>query len=223
MAGEQNQEVEPPQRAAVYIDGFNLYHAIVELKEPFLKWCNLWRLSELLCNQHNLKLQKVVFCTAMPSHKPESFERHQAFNNAQIASGVQIIKGHFIYNDDLGRHSEKQSDINVALSLIVDGYENVYDWAFLISADSDQAATARVFKERFPDKKLAMIAPPDRRPPEKALPYADLSFSISKPLIESALLPAYVQTEKDRLIRRPPEYDTPAGWLAPDARPKRKR
>ena len=35
-------------RVAIYIDGFNLYHSIDELKRPQLKWLNLWALSELI-------------------------------------------------------------------------------------------------------------------------------------------------------------------------------
>jgi hypothetical protein len=218
----EDQDAKPPHRAAVYIDGFNLYHPIREMNEPFLKWCNLWRLSELLCINNGLNLAKVVFCTAMPLHNPESLGRHRRFNNAQAASGVSVVEGHYVFNDEIGRHSEKQSDINVALSLMMDAVDDVYDWAILVSADSDQAATARFLKDRFPDKKLALVAPPDRKPPSKALPYADLDFTISKDLIERSLLPNFVPSPGG-FIRRPREYDPPDGWLAPDQRPKRKR
>lgn len=220
---DENQDKIAPNRAAVYIDGFNLYHPIKEMGENHLKWCNLWRLSELLCEPNNLTLTKVVLCTAMQIHRPETLGRHRTFNNAQIANGVVVIEGHYIYSDDLGRHTEKQSDINVALSLILDGLDNVYDRAFLISADSDQAATARTFKERLPDKTLAIVAPPDRHPPEKAVSYSGIGFSIKKEQIESSLLPAYVKGVDGGLFRRPAEYDPPEGWLSPDQRPKRKR
>jgi hypothetical protein len=193
------------------------------MREPFLKWCDLRRLSELLCTPLGLRLTKVVFCTALPLHNQGSLGRHRTFNNAQIARGVQVHEGHYIFNEEIGRHSEKQSDINVALSLILDGVDDVYDCAFLVSADSDQAATARVFKERFPHKKLALVAPPSRKPPEKARPYADFAFSITKEQIERALLPAFVPTRDGRYIRRPAEDDPPEWWLPPDERARRKR
>lgn len=195
----ENQEASQPNRAAVYIDGFNLYHPIREMAQGHLKWCNLWRLSELLCQPRGLQVEKVVLCTAMQVHRPETLGRHRTFNNAQIACGVQVLEGHYIFNEEIGRHSEKQSDINVALSLIMDGVDNVYDWAFLISADSDQAATARVFKERFKDKKLAIVAPPNRSPPEKASSYADLAFSIATEQIESGLAPKFCPVARWRL------------------------
>ncbi len=37
-----------PRRTLTYIDGFNLYHATDDLKEPALKWVDLWKLSETL-------------------------------------------------------------------------------------------------------------------------------------------------------------------------------
>ncbi|MBZ9927762.1 MULTISPECIES: NYN domain-containing protein [unclassified Mesorhizobium] len=219
----ENQGGKVANRAAAYIDGFNLYHPIREMSEPFLKWCNLWRLSELLCAPHDLALQKVVLCTAMQMHRADTIGRHRTFNNAQIASGVQVIEGHYIFNEELGRHSEKQSDINVALSLIMDGIDDIYDWAFLVSADSDQAATARVFKERFKEKRLVVVAPPNRSPPDKANAYADLTFTISKDQIERSLLPQLVPSLGGGFIRRPKEYDPPDWWMPPDKRPKRNR
>src|SRR3546814_6946805 len=112
--------------------------------EPFLKWCDLWRLSEMMCAPKDLDLQKVVFCTAVPrrEHSPGQRDRHNRFNSALISKGVEVLKGHHVYDPDAGKHSEKQSDINVALSVIIDGIDDVYDWAFLVRADSNQAATA---------------------------------------------------------------------------------
>jgi hypothetical protein len=34
------------KRVACFIDGFNLYHSVEELKKPHLKWLNLWGLAQ---------------------------------------------------------------------------------------------------------------------------------------------------------------------------------
>jgi hypothetical protein len=95
---EGSQE-QPRGRGAVYIDGFNLYWPIKESNLEHLKWSNLWRLSELICADENLDLVKVVFCTALPKHKPDSHDRHVKFNAAQAANGVKVIKGHYVPED----------------------------------------------------------------------------------------------------------------------------
>lgn len=208
------------QRAAVYIDGFNLYHPIREMNENFLKWNSLWKLSENLAITGGYRLVKVVFCTAVPSHLPHSRDRHNIFNRAQEAQGVVIIKGHHVFDETAKKHSEKQSDINVAVELLFDGEDDVYDVAYLISADSDQAATARKFVERLGPrgKTLISVAPPNRRPPEKMRPYAQKAFSLSKHDIETTVMDAFELGTSGRPIRRPPAYDPPDWWIHPKNR-----
>ena len=118
--------------------------------------------------------------------------------------------------------SEKQSDINVALSLILDAEDGVFDCAYLVSADSDQAATARVFRERFPKKKLIGVAPPTKVVPNKVIAYADDHFVLSKLDIETCVMPQYIPGKTGNMIRRPDEYAPPSGWVHPDDRPRRR-
>jgi NYN domain len=217
----ESQSISTPVRAALYVDGFNLYHPIHEIGEPHLKWACLWRLGELICKRHSAKLVKVVFCTAVPDEPADKRERHNRFNAAQRANGVTVIKGHHVYEPDKQKMSEKQSDINVALSLILDGVDDVYDIAILLTADSDQAATARTFKERFPDKKLLAVAPPNKIVPNKVRPYAFAAFSLSKQNIDDCVMREIV-VGKTGPITRPVEYAPPEWWMHPDDRPQGK-
>lgn len=107
---------------------------------------------------------------------------------------------------------------NVALSLILDAVDDNYDLAVLLSADSDQAATARTFKERFPGKKLLAVSPPNRPVSDKVKPYAWKAFTLSFTLLERCVLPSEVHG-KTGVIRRPDSYAPPEGWVHPDNRP----
>ena len=209
------------KRGAVYVDGFNLYHPIRDSGQPHLKWACLWKFGELLCEPDGLTLQKVVFCTAVPKHLPGSFERHQTFNAAQIARGVTVLKGHHVPDD--GGYSEKQSDINVALSLILDGLDDVYDTAFLVSADSDQVATATFFKERLAPrgKKMVAVIPFGRTYPPSYVGLGVPRRDITVDFLERCIMDAQVQGKKG-MINRPAEYAPPPGWVHPDHRPTQK-
>jgi hypothetical protein len=209
------------RRGAVYVDGFNLYHPIKETGLNHLKWACLWEIGELLCRAEGLKLVKVVFCTAVPKHLPGTFERHITFNNAQIARGVIVLKGHHVPEGD--GYSEKQSDINVALSLMMDGVDDVYDSAFLVSADSDQVATAKFFKERLAPQGKELFA---AIPFGKTYPtdYASLGVkrrTVSVEMLEQCVMDAQISGKKG-LINRPPEYAPPAEWVHPKERPTTK-
>jgi len=204
------------------VDGFNLYHPINEMGEPYLKWASLWRLGELICEPHGANLVKVVFCTAVPDDDHARRDRHNTFNAAQRACGVLVIKGHHITEPGTGKRSEKQSDINVALSLMLDGLDDVYDIAILLSADSDQAATARFFSERLKTKKLLAVAPPGKRVPDKVKPHAFAHFVLTKNHLDACVMREEVIGKSGGTIRRPVEYSPDANWIHPEDRPKSK-
>lgn len=83
-------------RAAVYIDGFNLYHAVDALGQPWLKWLNLWALSESLINKRQETLEYVLWCTAEITSDAEKQKRHKEYQKALEEVGVSFAFGHFI-------------------------------------------------------------------------------------------------------------------------------
>ena len=218
-------------RAALYIDGFNLYHPIVRMGDGHhhFKWANLWQLGENLTAPQQQRLVKVVFCTAVPSvrQSADKRDRHIRFNEAQRAHGVEVLEGHYVPENieengmptDRTKWTEKQTDINVALRLILDGIDDVYDVALLLSADTDQVATARVFHERLTPigKKLVGVAPPDRATPVGYGAYRMATVQLKKFDIERCIMPEAVE-HAGRLILRPYQYAPPEGWVHPNER-----
>lgn len=217
-------------RAALYVDGFNLYHAIDNLGEPFLKWLNLWALGERILPRKSQKLVRVVYCTAKKKDDPAKLRRHEEYISALRQYGVEVKLGHFIH-DDMGCRqcghtwrapSEKESDVNVAISLIDDAHRDIFDHAYLLTADSDQGATARLFKERFPNKTLTSVVPPGQGASKSILSHASGKITITRDYIEDCLLPSILIEEVDGKqtlrFRRPPEYAPPPGWLPPSQR-----
>ncbi len=163
-----------------------------------------------------------MFCTAVPQDNFGKRDRHNTFNAAQAALGVRVLKGHHVFDPSTGKRSEKQSDINVALSLMLDAEDNVFDVAFLLSADSDQAATSAFFAQRHPSKALIAVAPPTKSVAEKMMPHCITHFAMTFDQIEEAVMPAFVMGASGHPIRRPAEYTPPADWVHPDNRPQRK-
>jgi hypothetical protein len=111
-----------------------------------------------------------------------------------------------------GPPPEKQGDVNFALAVIDDAYQDLCDHAYLLTADSDQAATARLFKERFPNKRLTSISPPGRSHSKEMLPYCDATIALSIRHLERSLFPKAVLRNAAVVAIRPAEYDPPPGW-----------
>ena len=206
-------------RAAFYVDGLNLYHAVDNLKRPYLKWLNIWSLGEHLIPSRSQTLVKVVYCTARKQRDPiPKTARQRELVTANEVYGVTTLWGHFNYgtmkcrgcNRDWPDPKEKESDVNLSLSVIDDAYQDVFDHAYLLTADSDQGATARVFKHRFPDKALTLVTPPGQERCKAVMGHTALHIAITVEHLERNLLPPLLIQKiggVDTLrFRRPVEY-----------------
>jgi hypothetical protein len=208
-----------PIRSAFYIDGFNFYHAIDELKDHSLKWCNLWLLAQNTIPQISESLVKVSFYSAFYPGNSGQRWRHEQYKQALENVGVKTVFGHFIGDtmDCRGcgriwnKPTEKETDINLALGVINDAYANVYDKAYILSADSDQVATMRSVRALFSDKQIATVAPPNRN---FSVHIAGLAnggrIKLTKDNIANSLFEGMVASKTGgRAIVRPREYNPP--------------
>lgn len=218
------------ERAALYVDGFNIYHAIDALARPHLKWLNLKRVGELIIPQRTQRLDRVVYCTAWYPGDQQKRWRHQQYLNALAAVGVECQFGHYVHEDMSCKNcshvwrkpTEKETDINLAVSLINDAWLDIYDHAYLITADSDQAATARLFQKQFPNKKRTTVAPPGRNFSVHILNFAHGKITLTEEILERCLFESVVINPAGNGGHRPKEYEPPIGWIAPHLRPSKK-
>lgn len=106
------------------------------------------------------------------SSDPDKHKRQAAWLEAVETRPVtSVFYGHYLcklqrcFRCDATWHSheEKMTDVNIAVHLLEDAYDNVFDTALLISADSDLAAPVEALRRRFPAKRIVVVAPPDRR------------------------------------------------------------
>jgi hypothetical protein len=215
--------VDTRLRVALYVDGFNLYHAIENLKQPHLKWLNLWALGSRLCPPRTHRLVRAYYVTAKKNGESEKNERHQQYLNALRTVGVDYELGNFI-NDEVECRActhrwnaprEKESDINLALAVVHDAYAQIFDVAYLVTADSDQAATARYLKANFPEKELVSIVPPGMEYSKAIKTYASV-VHLNEGVIAQCLFPEKLMRQVDgetiTVATRPKTYDPPKGW-----------
>lgn len=158
-----------PGRASFFIDGFNLYHGMDEVGDDRIKWVDLRSLCVSFLRDGDT-LQDVYYFTALNTWNPVKRKRHVAYITALEATGVIVVKGSFDHKAKFcwekgagcRNRSEKKTDVGIAVTLISDGFENQFDKAFLVSADSDHVPLAERFRRSLPTKKLLLVAPPNR-------------------------------------------------------------
>ncbi len=60
----------------------------------------------------------------------------------------------YIDSIDYRTKEEKKTDVNLAVRIVEDAYENRFDRAYIISCDTDIVPAINLVKQRFPEKEL---------------------------------------------------------------------
>jgi uncharacterized LabA/DUF88 family protein len=201
-------------RVGCYIDGFNLYHAVDALGEPSLKWLDLRSLAMSYVRAEHT-LTRVAFFTALNTWDKEKRARHVQYIKALESTEVEVFLASF---DRVKKHcrvwdrycrfdQEKQTDVHLAVQILADCYERAVDRVLLMTADSDHVPLLKMIRNRCPDVRVFLIAPPNRLREARQLgSLAHKVFQLTAGRLRQHPLPIEIR-DNDRLIAvRPARY-----------------
>jgi uncharacterized LabA/DUF88 family protein len=203
-------------RVIAYIDGFNLYYGMREKGWQRYYWLNIQALVQGLLREDQ-KLAVVKYFTALVSSTPsdpDKCRRQNAYLEAiGTLQGVQILYGHYLEKSVKcfecgGRwvdHEEKKTDVNIAVEMLTDAYEDRFDTALLISGDSDLADLVRTIRSRSPQKWVVIAFPPDRHSSD-LLKVASRAFTIGRKKLADSQFPDAVAKADGYVLQRPKEW-----------------
>ncbi len=158
-------------RAAVYIDGFNVYF---RLKNTPHKWIDFRSLVlSLIPSNHDLHILKYFTARINGRFDADAPSRQDVFLRALKAHipEMEIFEGSFLVTKKFARiaanptqfievlnSEEKGSDVNLAVHLLNDACKDAYDVAFVMSNDSDLAEAIKLVVKDH-DKPVGLIVP----------------------------------------------------------------
>lgn len=158
------------EKVIAYIDGYNLYYGLHDLGWKRFYWQNLQKLSEQFLRKDQ-NLDETKYFTTIVKYPKKKRLRQQIFLDAlQTLPNFHIFYGHFLSDDITCRqcghtyttHHEKMTDVNISVELMMDAFQDRFDVAFLISADSDLVHPIRTVQQLFPHKRVISIFPPGK-------------------------------------------------------------
>ncbi len=206
---------------SVYIDGFNLYFRA--LRGTRFKWLDLKRLADVLVP--NDKVDSIHYFTARLLELPEDPsqpQRQQAYLRAlETLPRLQIHYGVFrrrepVYKlrrqiPGLPTHvrvlvtEEKRSDVNLATRLLIDGFNERYEQAIVISNDSDLATPIQAVRDEL-GIKIGVVNPDGRNPTQGDLEESATFVKRLWPVhLRHSQFPDAI-TVGDRTITKPPSW-----------------
>lgn len=206
-------------RVSVFVDGFNLYHAIDELGQNYLKWLDLRNLSNALVHPQQEVLNDVFYFSAFATWRPkESLNRHRTYVSALEATNVTPVMGKFKAKKRTCRnckvqydtHEEKESDVNLAIYLINQAHLDTFDRAIVVTADTDLTPAVTMVRDTYPEKKVWIAIPTARKKFSQGLQAAANGVhTIRSENLPLNLLPAQLRDKNDQEINRPSYYCPP--------------
>ncbi len=201
------------QRVIAYIDGFNLYYGLRSRGWKRLYWVNLQKLAQLLLKPGQVLVHTKYF-TSVVNHPAEKNRRQATFLDAlRTLDGLSIHYGHFLWETVTCKHCgrsytayhEKMTDVNIAVQLLADAFQDRFDVALLISADGDLVGPLKALHELHPTKRIVVVFPPDRY--SNALQtWADACLHITKNLLSRSRFPEQVVTDAGITLTCPVEW-----------------
>lgn len=194
----------------VYIDGYNLYHAINDLNDDSLKWLDLRALSESLLRQDE-RLKQVKYFSAYATHIPDAYKRHRLYVSALQEERVNVIMGQFkkkypkckICGAKYKSYEEKETDVNIAIHLVTDTFLNSYDRAIVISADTDMRSAIEMARGINGTKQIDSVSPPKRMKYARVL---NPLFEVTLGKIRASRLKDRYKTKDGQIIQMPLKY-----------------
>lgn len=202
-------------QVGVYVDGFNLYHAIAALGQPQLKWLSISALAKSFLKAED-KLVRIRYFTAIQHSFPDKAKRHRRYIDALQSTGVQVHEARFqktqkhcsFRGSGCNFHEEKQTDVRLSSEAIMDAFAGAVDRFVLVTADSDQVPTAQALKRLNPSCAITVAAPPGRLTVARELrSVCDDELEISAGRLRAALLPRNLYDHQGKFIAAcPAEY-----------------
>jgi uncharacterized LabA/DUF88 family protein len=201
-------------RAAVFIDGFNLYNGIKAKYGHRYLWLDVHQLAAQLLRPDQ-SLGGVVYCTARLRQDPGRQQRQSTYLWALMEHRpqIEIAEGRFKVRHRRCRtcgsswrvYEEKETDVNLATALVEHAAQERFDVALLISADGDMCPAVRAVKRLRPEVRVVACFPPMRRS-EDLRRAADAWLTIGEGLLKRSQLPRQVTATSGVILRRPKKW-----------------
>jgi len=199
-------------RVVAYVDGFNLYFGLKEAGFRRYYWLDVIALARNL-----LKPEQRLISTHYFTARIRDNGRNRADQKRQIdylealaLQGAQSQFGHYLEKSRECRrchsrwtdYEEKMTDVNIAIQLLTDAFEDAFDVALVISGDSDLTTPVRRIRARFPAKRVIIAFPP-RRHSSEIKRWATGFISIGEDKLRASQLPDPLAKPNGFVLARP--------------------
>ncbi len=200
------------QRVMAYVDGFNLYFGLKDAGFKRFYWLDVAALAKSLLKTDQTLVKTHYFSSRIrPNGRNTADQKRQNdYLEALALAGVESQFGHYLQKPKQCRscfaswqdYEEKMTDVNIAIQLLTDAFDDAYDVALVISGDSDLTTPVQRVRQRFPNKRVIVAFPPKRHSSELAR-HANGYLKIGEDKLRASQLPDTLTKPDGYVLQRP--------------------
>lgn len=203
------------ERVVAYVDGFNMYFGLREAGYRRHYWLDVAALAQQLLIPGQVLVASHYFSARIRDNGRNAADRKRQndYLEALAEQGIGCQFGHYLEKPKTCKacgatwkdYEEKKTDVNIALQLTLDAFDNAYDVALVVSGDSDLSPPIEVLRARFPGKRFVVAFPPKRHSNELKR-VANGHLFVGEDALRASQLPNPVRKASGHELWRP------AGW-----------
>ena len=195
----------------LYVDGFNLYFGLSKVGRRY-KWLSLIRVAEELCRADQ-EVGTVHYFTAKLKGKDHAkIKRQKIYLEALEETGVNVVYGKYQQKmvtcprckRKYPRYEEKESDVNLGATLLLDAGAKKADYYFVISGDSDLIYPMEAARDVY-GCEVIPVFPPHRHSDEIKRRMGKF-VPISEAFLRKCQLPEQIKKLDGYVLRRPKKW-----------------
>jgi len=204
------------ERVKAYIDGFNLYFGLRSKGLRKYYWLDLIKLSQALLKPDQVLVGAGYFTARIriAGDNHDDIRRQSNYLDALATlPSLSIHEGHYLEKNLQCRkcgatwtnYEEKMTDVNIAVQLLTDAFDDHFDTALIISGDSDLTTPVKFVRQRFPRKRVVVALPPGRRSHELTKA-ANGYLTIGEDKLRQSQLAEQITTATGYVLTRPAHW-----------------
>lgn len=178
-----------PPKVEIFVDGTNFHISRRGSGSHFRIDLNLLA-TRLSRGYHFVKLR--YYTSPLPDSRSEAYRAQQRFfAELQQSRRIELVLGRHEprYDSMTGRryHVEKETDVNLAVDMVVGAFEDRYDVAMLVAGDTDYVRAVRAVQER--GKRLVWCHLPAQKHTDHLAQISDVMLELDEKLLRTCAIP----------------------------------
>ncbi len=205
------------QRVIAYIDGFNLYFGLRQSGWRKYYWLDLPALLTNLLKADQSLAATHYFTARIKANGHNAADAKRQSDYIEALATRPNLTTHFGQYLQKTRqckscgatwpdYEEKMTDVNIAVQLLADAFDDSFDTAIIVSGDSDLTTPIQRVRERFPGKRIVVAFPPNRHS-EQLKKTAHAYLTVGEDKLKRSQLPDPVLSASGYPLQRPAHWN----------------